>query len=66
MEDLRVIDNLEQDRLRGEDVAKEEEKRQKEAARAARGSWKGFRGGGRMRRRGGAVIGSEEAAEKAS
>ena len=26
MEDLRVIDNLEQDRLKEEDVAKEEEK----------------------------------------
>ena len=36
MEDLRVIDNL-VDRLREEDVAKEEEKRQREAARAARG-----------------------------
>ena len=37
MEDLRVIDNLEQDRLRGEVVAKEEEKRQREAARAVKG-----------------------------
>ena len=36
---MRVIDNLEQDRLREEDVAKEEERRQREAARAARGSW---------------------------
>ena len=36
MEDLRVIDNFEEDRLREEDVAKEEEKRQKEAVRAAR------------------------------
>ena len=41
MEDLRVIDNLEQDRLREEDVAKEEEKRQRDAAKAARGSWGG-------------------------
>ena len=57
---------MEEDRLRGEYVAKEEEKRQREAARAARGSWRAFRGGGRMGRRGGAVIGSEEAAEKAS
>ena len=56
---------MEEDRLREEDVAKEEEKRQRGAARAARGSWEGFRGGGRMGRRGGAVIGSEEAAEKA-
>ena len=66
MEYLRVIDNLEQDRLRGEDVAKEEEKRQSEVSRAARGGWGGCRGGGRMGRRGGAVIGSKEAAEKAS
>ena len=37
MGDLRVIDNLEEDRLREEGVAKEEERRQTEAARAARG-----------------------------
>ena len=61
MEDLRVIDNLEQDRLREEDVAKEEEKKPREAAWAAICGWRGFRGDGRMRRRGGAVIGSEEA-----
>ena len=66
MEDLRIIDNLEHDRLREEDVAKEEEKRQREAARATRGSWGGFKSGGKMRQKGGAVIGSEEAAEKAS
>ena len=30
---------MEEDRLREEYVAKEEEKRQREAARAARGSW---------------------------
>ena len=36
MEDLRVIDNLKQDRLREDDVVKEEKKRQKEAARAAK------------------------------
>ena len=58
MEDLRVIDNLEQDRLREEEVAKEEEKRQREAARAERGDWGGSKGGGRMGQRGGAVIGS--------
>ena len=37
MEDLRVIDNFEEDRLREEDLAKEEENRQKKAVRAARG-----------------------------
>ena len=36
MEDLRVINNLEEDRLREEDVAKEEEKRQKETDVARR------------------------------
>ena len=36
MEDLRVIDNLEEDRLREEDVAKGEKRRQREASRAAR------------------------------
>ena len=56
---------MEQDRLRGEDVAKEEGKRQSEPSRAARGDWGGCRGGGRMGRRGGAVIGSKEAAENA-
>ena len=37
---------------REEDVAKEEERRQREAARAARGGWEGFSGGGRIGRRG--------------
>ena len=32
---------MEEDRLREEDVAKEEEKRQREAARAARDDWRG-------------------------
>ena len=41
MEDLRVIDNLEEDRLGEEDVAKEEIRRQREAARAARGGRRG-------------------------
>ena len=36
MEGSRVVDNL-VDRLSEEEVAKEEEKRQREAARAARG-----------------------------
>ena len=36
MEDLSGIDNLEEDRLGEEDVAKEEKRRQREAARAAR------------------------------
>ena len=58
MEGLRVIDNLEVDRLREEDVAKEEEKRQMEAARAARDARGGSRAGGWMGRRSGAVIGS--------
>ena len=35
MEGLRVIDNLEVDRLREEDVANKEKRRQREAARAA-------------------------------
>ena len=38
MEGLRVIDNLEVDRLRKENAAKEEEKRQRGAARAANGA----------------------------
>ena len=37
MSTVRVIDNSATDRLREEDATKEEEKRQKEAARAARG-----------------------------
>ena len=57
---------MEEDRLREEYVAKEEEKKQREAARAAKCGGGGGRGCGRMGRRGGAVIGSEEAAEKAS
>ena len=44
--------------LREEDVAKEGGKRQREAARAARGGRDVGRGGGRTGRRGGAVIGS--------
>ena len=46
------------DRLREVDVAKEEEKRQREAARATRGDRGGGRGSSRMGQRGGAVIGS--------
>ena len=38
MECSRVIDNLEVDRLRKEDAAKEKEKRQRDAARAAKGA----------------------------
>ena len=38
MEGLRVIDNLEVDRLRKENAAKEEEKRQRKAAKVARAS----------------------------
>ena len=53
MEDLRVIDNLEEDRLREEDVAKEEKRRQREAARAARG---GRRGAGLVVGRAGGVV----------
>ena len=53
-----VISNLEVDRLREVDVAKAEEKRQPEAARAASGSRGGGRGSGRMGQRGGAVVGS--------
>ena len=49
---------MEVDRLREVDVAKEEEKRQREAARATRGGQGGFRGSGRMGQRGCAVIGS--------
>ena len=41
MEDLRVIDNLEEDILWEEDVAKEKKRRQREAARAARGGRRG-------------------------
>ena len=41
MEDLRVIDNLEEDRLGEEDVAKEEKRRQREASRAARDGRRG-------------------------
>ena len=41
MEDLRVINNLEEDRLGEEDVAKEEKRRQREAARAARDGRRG-------------------------
>ena len=53
----KVISNLEVDTLREVDVAKEEEKRQREAARATRDG-QGGRGGSRMGQRGGAVIGS--------
>ena len=42
MEGSRVGNNL-VDRLSKEEVAKEEEKRQMEAARAARGDWGGVR-----------------------
>ena len=52
------------DRLREEDTTKEEEKRQWEAARAANSGWGGKGGSSRMVQRGGAVIGSKEAAEK--
>ena len=45
MEGSRVIDNLELDRLREENVTKEEGKRQKDAARD--GLW-GVMGGDRM------------------
>ena len=34
----KVIDNSEMNRLRGEDISKKEEERQREDARAARGS----------------------------
>ena len=49
---------MEVDGLRDVDVAKEEEKRQTEAARATRGGRGGCRGSGRMDQRGGAAIGS--------
>ena len=39
MEDLRVIDNLEEGRLRNEDVAKDEKKRPKQADVVAGGGW---------------------------
>ena len=52
------------DRLREEDTAKEEEKRQWEAARVANSGWGGESGSSRMGQHGGAVIGSKEAAEK--
>ena len=39
----RVINNLEEDRLREENIAKEEGKRQREAARAANGGRRGQR-----------------------
>ena len=39
MEGSRIIDNVEVDGLREEDIAKEEEKRQRGAARATRGGW---------------------------
>ena len=41
MEDLRVIDNLEEDRLGEEDLAKGEKRRRREAARAARDGRRG-------------------------
>ena len=41
MEDLRVIDNMEEDRLGEEDEAKEGGRRQREAARATRDGRKG-------------------------
>ena len=44
--------------MREVDVAKEEEKRQTNAARATRGSRGGGRGSGRMGQRGSAVVGS--------
>ena len=55
----RVIDNFEVERLREEDAAKEEEKRQREAAEAVRGKAKaagrGRGASGRTGRRGGAA-----------
>ena len=54
----RVISKFEVDRLREVDAAKEEERRQRDAARATRGGWGGGRGGGWVGQRGGAVIGS--------
>ena len=52
---------MEGDRLREEDAAKKEGKRQREAAKAVRRAW-GASGGqgasGRMGRRGGAAIGT--------
>ena len=41
MKNLRVIDNLEEDRLVEEDVAKEEKKRQREPARATKDGRRG-------------------------
>ena len=46
MSTVRVIDNSATDRPREEDATKEEEKRQKEAARAARGMREAGRGRG--------------------
>ena len=57
MEGPRAVNNS-VDRLSKEEVAKEEEKRQREDARAIRGNRGGGKGGGRMGQRGGAVIGS--------
>ena len=63
----RVIDNLEVDRLREEDAAKEEGKRQRKATKAVRGkvkeTWSGRGSGDRMGRRGGAAIGSIKVAK---
>ena len=64
MEASTVIDNLDVDRLRKEDAAKEEEKRQGKLLGLQRVA--GGRGGCRIGRRGGAVTGSKEAVEKAS
>ena len=47
-----------------EDAAKEEEKRQREAAKAARGGRGGARGSSRMSRWGGVVTGNKGVAEK--